>query len=485
MRTALVAADCTAELSARRPGQKTHIDSIESPVCADVSSSAWSESGPPSRAAWVYGHDYAFPFGLAAPGRDPRRRGIDSGRRSIGRTVETVTADRSVVHLAGQLYERQNPDADLDHAVTAVAAADGANRWRTEFDGDRFDSSVEGVVDAGGGAVVGFDQAESVGGGGFGGDTPGRTPEVARFDADGELAYTMAASALEPEPDASFAAAAATVFVSNGRLDEDPVVAGYDVATGERRFLDRPATVAATTETTAFLVRPGESDTLVARRGSDGAVRWEQSVGRVHDLAVGPDRVYVVGVSGGGTRLHAFDRAVGANRWSVQPDVDPNVGPVVLDDAVLVAGRTVSVYGRDGAELGPVSEDARSPTAYDRVRTNDDHVLLTTRPDRTQRRTVAIDRQTWAVSWTTETFVPIIGAADESFYVVSGTRQTQGREENGNDTRIRRVAGADRDTIDEFWVHGGPRSVDGDRLYTLLQTTDTALDGLYAYDLPG
>lgn len=450
--------------------------------CGDDS----DRTAPPnegSRAAWVHEHDYARPFSLAAPGGYPRRRSVDSGRRSVGRFVETTTADRSVVYFAGQLFERQHPDADLNNAVTAVAAADGTERWRVEFDGTRF-PSVEAVVGAGDGAVVGFGQAASLGGGGFSGDTPGLTPRLARFDADGEMTYRVAASALEPEPETSFAAAGATVFVSNGRLDEDPAVAGYDIATGERRFLDRPAAVAATTETTALLVRPGADDTLVARRGSDGAVRWEQSVGRVHDLAVGPDRVYVVSVPEDGTRLHAFDRASGANRWSAQLDADPNVGPVALDDAVLVAGRTVSVYGLDGTELGPAPEDARSPTAYDRIRANDTHVFLTTRPDRSQRRTVALNRQTWAVSWTTETFVPIIAAADESFYVASGTRQTQGRDEVGRDTRIQRVAGADMDPLEEFWVHGGLRSVDGDRLYTLLQNTDTAMGGLYAYELP-
>lgn len=448
--------------------------------------SAAEKTEPPnegSRAAWVYGHDYASPFELAAPGRNPRRRGVNSGRHSVGRTVETVAADRSVVHLAGRLFERQNPDADRDSASTAVGAVEGRERWRTEFDSDRFDSGVEGVVDIGDGAVVGFDQAESVGGGGFTGDTPGRTPELARFDTDGELSYTVTASTLEPEPDASFAAAADTVFVSNGRLNEEPVVAGYDLTTGERRFRDRPATVAATTETTAFLVRPGAGDTVVARRGSDGGVRWEQSVGRVRGLAVGPEQVYLASASEGESRLHAFDRATGANRWSVQPDLSPAVGPVVVGGAVVVAGRTVSVYGRDGTELGPDPENARSPAVYDRVRANDSHVLLTTRPDRPQRQTVVLDRQTWTVNRTTETFVPVIGAVDESFYIVSDTRRTRGRE-NSTDTRIRRVTGAGLDPLAEVWVHGTLRSVDGDRLYTLLQTTDTALGGLYAYDLP-
>lgn len=453
--------------------------------CGD--DSAADKTEPPnegSRAAWVYAHDYTAPLGFVAPGRNPQRRGIDSGRRSIGQTIENVAVDRSTAHLAGQLYERQHSDADFDNAVTAVTAADGTERWRTEFDGDRFESGVEEVVDTGDGAVVGFGQEKTVSGGGFAGDTPGQTPELARFDADGALTHTVTASALEPEPDASFAAAADTVLVSNGRLDEDPVAVGYDLTTGKRRFLNRAAAVAATTETTAFLIRAGDGDTLIARSGSDDDVLWKQSVGIIRDIAVGPEQVYVLSDAGGETRLQAFDRATGANRWAVQPDANASLGPVILSDGVLVAGRTVSVYDRDGAELGPVPEDARSPTAYDRVRANDNHVFLTTRPDLSQRRTIALDQQTWAVDWSIEESVPIISATDESFYAVSDIRRTRGREGDSTDTRIRRVAGADLDPLEEFWVHGSPRSVDGDRLYTLLQATDTALGGIYAYDLP-
>lgn len=143
-------------------------------------------------------------------------------------------------------------------------------------------------------------------------------------------------------------------------LDDSRVVC-FDLTTGtlrwERRLDGKPGALLVLDDR---LFVGADDKYFYSLKGNSGGVRWRQRVGGrpAGPAAADAKRVYYTALD---NILWAFDRGNGSRRWHVPLPVRPSGGPLVVGDAVLVAGLSAVFHAyrvTTGEAVGTAEADA-------------------------------------------------------------------------------------------------------------------------------
>jgi outer membrane protein assembly factor BamB len=166
-----------------------------------------------------------------------------------------------------------------------------------------------------------------------------------------EMDYAVGHVTLGPER--VFCATPDTAAGSYGPM----VVKGYETETGTRSWrqdLPSPATGTALGEGTLYL---SLDDGVVALDASTGDIVWENyDVESTSGLTVAGETLLVGRRGRTGGELRALDTVDGTERWHHELEADVTVDPIVVEDAILIDGRTCLVSEMDGNGRGTADD---------------------------------------------------------------------------------------------------------------------------------
>ena len=250
------------------------------------------------------------PTGAYLPLKGGRLVAIDLRSGKVRWTTELTTpwapsVDGSLVVVAG------------DELLTALAAATGRSLWRVPVTG-----GFSAPPTAAGGWVIG---------------TPASGDVISIRATDGAVLWTRSlGSPVRVRP----VITATGVYVS---LDDGRVVA-LDLTTGaprwERRLDGKPGELLVLEDR---LFVGADDKFFYSLKTSNGDERWKRRIGGrpAGPAAVDAKRVYYVALD---NILYALDLNNGGLKWQEQLPMRPSGGPLVVGDAVVVAGVAAEVH---------------------------------------------------------------------------------------------------------------------------------------------
>jgi outer membrane protein assembly factor BamB len=229
-----------------------------------------------------------------------------------------------------------------DGQIEAHAVADGAVRWRTPIGG----ATTAPLVSDGGWLIVATDQHEL----------------LAVRGSDGVVVWR---ARLDAEVHARSALAGERLYVPT----TDGHVIALGLTTGERAWDTKLGDAAADILALEDRLYVGSRDNwFYCLETATGKRRWRMRTGAdvIGAPVVDTSRVYVVSMD---NVLRALDRSRGNLEWLAPLPLRPSGGPLLVDDLLLVAGRTVSLRGflrKDGQPAGEYGApaDLAAPPAY-------------------------------------------------------------------------------------------------------------------------